>query len=478
MSSAKRVITGFIFVFKNATKKVPKIAWVGIGVFVIAATIGVYATVNKFEHLHGVNPKTSNGPGIANDAGSNTDTNVSKDSTKPGSDKKNTTSSSSTKVTGTTASGTSATASTGSSSAISSIISRYPIAAGDSSGNQKLNAVGKITAMRLVARHTGILTRLHFKTRTTGGASYESGNLGNFAMEVRKVLANGLPDMSPGGVLASEIISASDPNRSYSAGAGDQAWINTNFSVTKGDEFVLLVKNTAPSPDLNYASINYLYFIAHNPPGAQSRNERNPNANDAYLGLDPREVVGASRDGGSSWSFPGTTDAGYNIATNIPVYIQEYSDGFKDGQPYYSASSSSNGWYSNTFSHITTNWHITEIAGYVSSNGGASPVSLSVNGSVKATVNLTGSPNSIARVSLPEAVDVQPGSTVSLTFTINNSGSGGIDIRPLYTDSYHWTGYLGLGSNYLWYTSGSAANVPSHYIAPVYPLPFWKTVGS
>lgn len=333
-----------------------------------------------------------------------------------------------------------------------------PHAGGDSAANISVNTAGERVMTRWVAARTGTISTLYLRVKvenTTGciyggRTGYAAGTSGAFRATTYRVLPDGRPDT--GAQLAQVQFTPCQRQ------SGESVDIPLNFAVTKGEEFATVVQNADGSPTTNWFSTNHLYTEA-GVQGANGRNERNPDASDAYYGLDPREIVGYSTDGGATWSLPGGPYGAPGGKSFIASYIQKYSDGAVAGQPYYWTAPVS-GTVAMVYPNVPQSWTISELGAFTAGTG-SSAVILAVDGQERARVTLSGRGMLRAPIS---PVTVAPGQTVKVTTT---AGSGGLNLEKMYADSV-WAGIMGLSTSYRWYMEGSPQNA-----VPVYPLPMY-----
>lgn len=213
-----------------------------------------------------------------------------------------------------------------------------PFAVGDSSGNIKLNSAA-LGAYRWVAKRTGTLSKFWIKVKATNtdGSSYVGGTLGSWQANTYLAGADGLPS---GAALVTEDIA--DPHArmvSDSSSTNNAIALVLNIPVVQGAMYITTIGNTDAAPATNYASTNHLYTSSGSSTGllgAQSFNDLDvSDTRRSLYGLDPREAMGGKSAGGT-WYWPGNNNGA--LAKYLPTYVQEYQDGTKDGQPYYSAS--------------------------------------------------------------------------------------------------------------------------------------------
>src|SRR5215210_3472860 len=66
--------------------------------------------------------------------------------------------------------------------------------------------------------------------------------------------------------------------------------------------YAMVYRNVAPDPAINFSSANSP-TVKESEAGPNGRNNMDPDAPGAIAGLDPREAVAWSGDGGASWSW-------------------------------------------------------------------------------------------------------------------------------------------------------------------------------
>ena len=336
-----------------------------------------------------------------------------------------------------------------------------PVASGTSAGNIPLNSASKAVVMRWVARGTGNLTALHMRLaadgsqcRLNGRTGYGLGDGGSWQVTTHPVLPDGRPD--PSRTLAAQEL------RPCSAPLADvdvrQAILRLRMGVrvVRGAEYATVIRNGDAAPERNFTSLNFLY-TSTGLVGANARNERSATAPDAYYGLDPRELVGYSRDGGRSWSLPGGPYGLPGGRNFLPTYLQEFADGRVTGQPYYYTAAASTAVRTMVFRNIKRPWKIRELGAFTAQPGQGT-LTLSVDGTKRASVAVSG-PGMI-RARIPTTT-IKPGQTVRVT-------SSGLSIQNIAADTaWGLLGGLNLGSA-PWKVDGQ----PNwSHAAPVYALP-------
>ena len=334
-----------------------------------------------------------------------------------------------------------------------------PIAYGDASSSVTLDSTGEQLLLRFVADRDGTLAKINLRAKLDGTAcapggsvGYAKGSGGLLRASLYPVLADGRPDL--GRRLAREEFT---PCSRY---AGGSVVITADVAVETGQEFALVVTNADSNPTGNFFSLSFLYSRT-GLVGANGRNERNQGAADGAYGLDPRELVGWSTNGGNTWLLPGGPYGPGLGKAFLPTYVLEYADNGRGGQPYYSASTIA-GTYTMVYPAVPVRWTITEI-GASTADEGAARVALSVDGVERASVQLSGT--GLLRAPIAP-VTVEPGSTVRLTTTV---GPGGLALRRLSADSA-WANLMRLGQGSRFYLDGDATRA-----LPLYPLPLYPS---
>jgi hypothetical protein len=338
-----------------------------------------------------------------------------------------------------------------------------PFAAGDSSANIPLKASNRWIANRWVADETGTIQKLYLRVRTAGatgctddpGTGYGAGSGGTWLVTTHPVTAAGTPRL--GTVLASDVVSPCGEKDGNSVG------VDLGIRVTAGDVLATVVRNIDPSPGVNFASQNFLY-ASQGLVGANARNELGGSATDLYYGLEPREVVGYSSDGGLTWSMPGGPyPASVGGRAFIPTFIEQYATGTTAGQPFYSSHL-----YDEPITmvyRVRKATRITALGAYTSGPGSAA-VTMSVDGSARRTATLSGTGHLEQRV---DSITVEPGDEVELS---TRAGAGGLAIRQNYAGAV-WARIAVLGTRRDSYLAGRPT-----YVAPLYPLSTQPDSGS
>jgi hypothetical protein len=337
-----------------------------------------------------------------------------------------------------------------------------PVAAGTSAANIDLNSAGRRVLVRWVARSTGTLTALHLRLEAdgsncdrTGRTGYGLGNGGSWHVTTHRVLPDGRPDQAT--TLATQDFRPCDAPKSVADVPQGIVRLAMRLAVRRGEEYATVIANGDPEPARNYSSTNFLY-TSSGLLGANARNERSPLATDSYYGLDPRELVGFSKDGGRSWALPGGSYGGLGGRSFLPTYLQEYADGQITGQPYYYSSPGASGAdRTMVFQNIRRSWTISELGAYTA-RAGRGTLTLTVDGRKRARVSVAG--QGMLRAAIVP-VTVSPGQIVRVT-------ASGLTILNVVADTA-WGRLLGLHlASKPWYVEGEPNFT---HAAPVYALP-------
>ena len=336
-----------------------------------------------------------------------------------------------------------------------------PLAAGDSAGNMTLNGRSKWVLVRWVARRTGTLTALDLRIQADGSAcrrsgrhGYGLGNGGSWHATTHTVLPDGRPDTSH--TLATNDFRPCRAGASLVDVRQGIVRLGLDLSVVKGAEYATIVRNRDPAPERNYTSPNFLY-LRGGAVGANARNERSPAAGDAYYGLDPRELVGYSSDGGRHWALPGGQYGRPRGRNFLPTYVQEYASGAPVGQPYYHTRGPTRESRTMVFSNVTSPWVIRALGAYTGSRA-TGTLSLSVDGVLRARVPAYGA--GMLRAAIPPTT-VLPGQSVAVT-------SRGLAIAEIVADGA-WGRLMGLTRSAApWRLQGQRDLTSA---VPIYPLP-------
>ncbi len=346
-------------------------------------------------------------------------------------------------------------------------LGRFPFAMGTGAGNHALSQAGYRSAFRLVAHKSGTLAKLHIKTKTlvktSATDSYGWTTDGTYG-RLKWVMYNAKPDGTPdtSSPLASEefyVSSRASCTTAANGGGNEVCSLNVNRALTAGQEYYIVVSNTHPSPASNYFSTNHLWDNDYLQ-GANSRNERNAAAADNFYGLDPREVMVTSTNGGSTWNIPGVLPAGSVWPKAFPTYVAEWSDGSKDGQGYYSGSPVAAGSNVSMVYKPQKASTFTKVGGLMAASDSFT-VTVEKNGTAVATAFISnGSGANIVEANLSSAVPVVPGDVIKLKAHVNASGA----LRTYYGDA-GFAALMGFGASYKWYNEANSSQALS--IAPL-----------
>ena len=338
-----------------------------------------------------------------------------------------------------------------------------PFAAGDRAANMTLSGSDAWVLVRWVAREPGTLAALHLRIqvdgarcRRSGKTGYGKGTGGSWRVTTHRVLADGRPD-TRSELAAYEFRPCSAPRSVVDVRAG-VARVPMRLPLREGDERATIVRNTDPVPSENFTSVNFLH-VDRGVAGANGRNERSRQAPDAFYGLDPRELVGYSSEGGraGSWMLPGGQygqPAGRNF---LPTYVQEYAGGRVAGQPYYYAGEPTRTDRTMSFAPARERWTVRGLGAYAPVPGSGT-LTLRVAGRERARASVGG--QGMLRAGI-EPVEVKPGERVSVT-------ASGLTLAEVAADTA-WGRLLGF------HTPAAAWRLEGQRdfsrAVPVYPLP-------
>jgi hypothetical protein len=348
-----------------------------------------------------------------------------------------------------------------------------PFAAGTTAANLQFGPDGcttdacvhdKRVMVRWVARRTGTLKALYleFKANVSQPVTcvsepngYGGGTSGTAVVATYGVRQPGIPDLSR--KLSDTTLTP------CKVGSSGSVSIPLDIETKRGEEFATVVRNVDPDPLQNYFSLNFLYDDAVLA-GANGRNTRSPDARDVYYGLDPRELVSVSGDGGRSWRL--------RNLHYLPTYIQRYADGVRDGQPFVYATcpcpGAIRGKATMVFPRVPRWWTIRQLGAYTVGPGEAR-VELLVDNHVVRSAMLGGTGMLRARIT---PITVPPGSTVKVR---TRAGSGGLAIQRIDADTPWKHGpVLRLGRRYrFYYLEAQGGGAAEQAAVTVYPLPMY-----
>jgi hypothetical protein len=354
-----------------------------------------------------------------------------------------------------------------------------PFAAGTTAANLQFGPDGCTTTecvlrkrvmVRWVARHTGTIETLwlEFKANVSQPVAcvsepngYGGGDTGIAAIETYRVRRSGAPDYS-------RKVAQTQVNPCHVADGGSVA-VELGFKTRRGDEFATVIRNIDDDPLENYFSVNFLHDEEAVLAGANGRNTRSPKARDVFYGLDPREIVTTSSDGGRSWHF--------RNLRYLPTYVQRYSDGFRDGQPYLYTTCPCPGAIHGTatmvFPRVPRAWTIRQLGAFTAGPGEAR-VDLLVNDTVVRSATLAG--KGMLRKAI-EPITVARGATVMVR---TEAGEDGLAIQRIDADTAWKHGpVLRLGRRYrFYYREAQGGGAASEAAVTVYPLPMYSLGGT
>jgi hypothetical protein len=336
-----------------------------------------------------------------------------------------------------------------------------PFAAGNSAANMTLSGSDAWVLVRWVARASGTLAALHLRIqadgarcRRSGRTGYGRGSGGSWRVSTHPVRPDGLPDTRRE-LAAYEFRPCAAPRAVVDVRQGI-ARVPMRLALRAGDERATIIRNTDPVPSENFTSTNFLH-LDDGVRGANGRNERSARAGDAFYGLDPRELVGYSSEGGRSWTVPGGQYGERGGRDFLPTYVQEFSDGRVAGQPYYYASAAARGDRTMRFAPARRRWVVRGLGAYTPERG-TGTLALTVNGRPRARATVSG--RGLLRTAIAP-VTVEAGQVVRVT-------ASGLTLQDVVADTA-WGRLVGLHTaSAPWRLEGQQ---DFSRAAPVYPLP-------
>jgi hypothetical protein len=178
-----------------------------------------------------------------------------------------------------------------------------------------------------------------------GAGCYGAGNGGTINARLVPIRADGTPDLSH--VLAEETVGAQqryfETKAAYGLSTVTLAWYFNmgGAQIEGGRPYAMVYRNVAADPGHNFSSVNSPTIRA-SAAGPNGRNNLDPDAHGAVAGLDPREAVAWSTNGGGSWTWGREVGPYYGSATSddgtrLPHYGWQSSPlaAPESNQPYY-----------------------------------------------------------------------------------------------------------------------------------------------
>ena len=223
--------------------------------------------------------------------------------------------------------------------------------------NQVMNTSSYLYGVRFVPQRQTTLHRfisgfnLEGSDGLGGRNGYADGDGGVIRARLVEIRADGTPDLTR--VLAQETVGAwqryQESKAAFNApGLNQFLYFNMGGVTLEADRmYAVVYQNVASNPTANWFSENSP-TVKESEAGPNGTNTLNPDAPDAIAGLDPREAVAWSKDGGSSWVWgrragEGSTPGSYggsatsDDGTRLPWYGWQTAAGAtpQSQQPYY-----------------------------------------------------------------------------------------------------------------------------------------------
>jgi hypothetical protein len=302
--------------------------------------------------------------------------------------------------------------------------------------NQPMNSADYIYAVRFVLDRDTKISRFFggFNLEGTdwlgGRPGYSHGSGGIVRAQLCEVKADGTPNMRS--MLGVEVVSVQqryeESKLAYGAPGKTQLlhWKMGGPTLAAGRMYAMTYRNVDPNPSVNWFSENSP-TVKDSVAGPNGVNTLDPNAPGAIAGLDPREAVAWSQDGGKTWLWgrhvgEGNTPGSYggsavtDDGTRLPWYgWQRPNSAPESNQPYYAYTAS--GAYTLELGPSPKSVVLTEAGGYapVGSSVGVVTVKNLRTGQIGVAAPLGGG---LARGPLDRPVTIGVGDS----HTISNSG--------------------------------------------------------
>jgi hypothetical protein len=216
--------------------------------------------------------------------------------------------------------------------------------------NSAMRSADERALLRFVPDETLEIDRFYFGFKLRGASCWDPQLASNGAGDggvVQASLVEIDPDTGlPGALIDAETVPACARHAEVEAELGATpvlAWVELSARLAGGIMYGLVVQNAHDEPDSNYFSFQ-MPIADSELAGPQARNELDPRAGGGIMGLDPREHVAWSADGGENYRY-GSDNGEYasfvnddtaHPATRIPQYGYRLNDGRTLApQPYY-----------------------------------------------------------------------------------------------------------------------------------------------
>lgn len=290
--------------------------------------------------------------------------------------------------------------------------------------------------LRFVPDATIGIDRIYFGFKLRGASCWDSGNAGYGAGDggtLHASLVNidaktGLPTTE----IASETVNGCVRHNEAAQVVGSDpvmVWVNLTATLEGGKLYALIVSNTHAAPTTNFFSFN-MPLADTALAGPHARNELDLNAAGGILGLDPREHVAWSTNGGKAWNY-GSLNGQYRSymndhdtahpATRMPQYGFRLANGGKmlGVQPYYAYSTDCTN-CGVTYANARFARSFTELGGFTASgtNVGTLTIENSTTGAQASCTPAVGYGFRKCTLSSPVSVAVGQSYTVSCTGSV------------------------------------------------------------
>jgi hypothetical protein len=295
-----------------------------------------------------------------------------------------------------------------------------------------LKAARYRTLLRFVPDETIEIDRVYFGFKLRGAACWDSGQAGYGAGD-GGTLDAALVHIDPATGLPAAVIAHESSNAcarhdeavAELGGVPVLAWASLRGPLEAGRMYALVVRNTHADPAGNFFSFN-MPLADTALAGPHARNELDGSAGGAILGLDPREHVAWSEDGGATWRY-GSDNGQYRSymndrdtahpATRMPQVGFRLVGGRNLAlQPYYAYSTDCVG-CTTAYTGARFARRFEEVGGFLASDAGVGTLTL-INTSTGARASCTPAPGyGFRRCALPAPVDVAAGESYTVAAT-------------------------------------------------------------
>jgi hypothetical protein len=286
--------------------------------------------------------------------------------------------------------------------------------------------------LRFVPDATISIDRIYFGFKLRGASCWDSGNAGYGAGDggtLHASLVNidaktGLPTTE----IANETVNGCVRHNEAAQVVGSDpvmVWVNIAATLEAGKLYALIVSNSHAAPASNFFSFN-MPLADTELAGPHARNELDQNATGGILGLDPREHVAWSKNGGSTWDY-GSLNGQYRSymndhdtahpATRMPQYgFRLASQKMLAAQPYYAYSTDCTG-CAVTYANARYARKFSELGGFTASGTNVGTLSIKNEKTGQQASCTAAQAYGFRKCTLPTAVSVAIGESYTVSCT-------------------------------------------------------------